>query len=95
MLTQHNTIFFAGLWDSWTNKGTGEVINSFTIITITANSLMASIHDRMPVILPEALEKAWLNGELNQKELKPLSSEQMGLHPVSATVGLWSWKGLS
>lgn len=77
---------FAGLWDSWTNKESGEVINSFTIITTTANSLMAPIHDRMPVILPQAFEKAWLNGEVSQKELKPLPAEQMALYPISVHV---------
>ena len=46
---------FAGLWEHWQGKAgehAGEVVESCTIIVTRANSLMAPIHDRMPVILP-------------------------------------------
>jgi putative SOS response-associated peptidase YedK len=42
---------FAGLWTVWTDKATGERIESATIITTRANELVAPVHDRMPVIL--------------------------------------------
>ncbi len=45
---------FAGLWDSWSNP-TGQTIESCTIITTQANELLTPIHNRMPVILPQAL----------------------------------------
>ena len=56
---------FAGLWNSWSNKSTGEVLNTYTIITTAANDLMSEIHNtkkRMPVILNPETEKDWLNG---------------------------------
>jgi putative SOS response-associated peptidase YedK len=52
---------FAGIWDEW--QGDGKVIASCAIITTTANELLASIHDRMPVILRPELEDSWLNDE--------------------------------
>jgi putative SOS response-associated peptidase YedK len=41
----------AGLWETWTDPETGEVVTSCTIITCAPNALMAELHDRMPVIL--------------------------------------------
>jgi len=52
---------FAGLWETWTRPGDGEMIYSFTIITTTANELLATLHDRMPVILNKKDEDAWLD----------------------------------
>jgi hypothetical protein len=43
---------FAGLWDRWRDPE-GAVIESCSILTTTPNSLLADMHDRMPVILPE------------------------------------------
>ena len=41
----------AGLWEHWEGAD-GQVIESCSILTTTANGLMAPIHDRMPVVLP-------------------------------------------
>jgi len=41
---------FAGLWDQWRSPD-GEIIESCTILTTTPNSLIAGLHDRMPVIV--------------------------------------------
>ncbi len=58
---------FAGLWESWTD-GEEKEIRSFTIITVTPNTLMATIHDRMPaIILPEDRER-WLSPDLSTEE---------------------------
>ncbi len=49
----------AGLWEHW-EKPDG-VLDTFTIITTTANAYIARIHDRMPVILqPEQFDR-WLD----------------------------------
>src|SRR5262245_48038539 len=50
---------FAGLWETW-RAPDGSVIKSFTIITTRPNALVATIHDRMPVILPSDCWPAWL-----------------------------------
>jgi putative SOS response-associated peptidase YedK len=54
---------FAGLWDRWTDKASGEVIRSFTIITTTPNDVCAPVHDRMPVIVEPQNYGKWLGGE--------------------------------
>lgn len=57
---------FAGLWSEWTDRVTGEVIGTYTIMTTEANSLMAEIHNtkkRMPIILTPENEKLWLQGD--------------------------------
>jgi len=41
----------AGIWDQWASLD-GKIIESCTIITTTPNSLVADLHDRMPVIVP-------------------------------------------
>ncbi len=61
-----NQLFsFGGLWSEWVSKQTGEIIHSYTIVTIPANSFMAEIHNskkRMPLILTENNEKQWFEG---------------------------------
>lgn len=79
---------FAGIWDQW--QGDGRLLISCAIITTTPNELLASIHDRMPVILAPASQHAWLNNEATSAELRalllPLPAEQMKAHPVSSEV---------
>lgn len=77
-------IALAGLYDNWTNPATGEIINTFTIITTQANPLMEKIHNtkkRMPVILSEPDENKWLDGKLPLPEtlslLKPFDESRM------------------
>ena len=74
----------AGLYDNWLNRNTGEVLNTFTIITTPANPMMEIIHNtkkRMPAILPPAVEKEWLNLESDGSRisafLKPYDENQM------------------
>ena len=60
------------------------------IITTAANSLIASIHHRMPLIIPEELYPLWLDpgtptAEL-QKMLLPYPAEKMDVYPVSKLV---------
>jgi putative SOS response-associated peptidase YedK len=49
----------AGLWDRWTGAD-GEAIESFAVLTCKPTSLVAGLHDRMPVILPAGAWEAWL-----------------------------------
>lgn len=57
---------FAGLYSKWIDKSTGEIRNTYTMITTEANPLMAKIHNtkkRMPIILKPEDEVKWLNRE--------------------------------
>jgi putative SOS response-associated peptidase YedK len=51
---------FAGLWESWKDPKMDEWLRTFTILTTTPNELVASLHDRMPVILSPASYDRWL-----------------------------------
>ena len=44
---------FAGVWEHWLGAD-GSEMESMAIITTDANATMATIHDRMPAILPDA-----------------------------------------
>src|SRR6185295_18578124 len=83
---------FAGLWDEWRAKGGGETLRSTTIITCAPNSLLAPIHDRMPVILGEEDWAKWLGEEAANENmllslLRPFAAERMTLWPVGKAVG--------
>ena len=87
-LPQHPVFSMAGIWETWKNQE-GELIKSFSIITITPNELMAEIHDRMPVILSKEDEKIWLesNDPGRLKELiKPFPAKQMDAYRISTLV---------
>src|ERR671915_859096 len=73
---------FAGLYDIWRDPKTGKEIQSYTIITTQPNSLVGTVHDRMPAILQKEDEEAWLNPDLTEPEhllplLKPYPAEDM------------------
>ena len=80
----------AGLYDRWKNPE-GEWISSCTIITTSANELMAPIHDRMPVILSEEAEAAWINLEIDDAEtlqsfIRPFPAASLEAYEVSSMV---------
>jgi putative SOS response-associated peptidase YedK len=79
---------FAGLWASWRDPQAGTWLDSCTIITTTANGLVAPVHDRMPVILPRSAEAAWLDPELDPAAvdslLVPYAAEEM--HAAEASM---------
>jgi putative SOS response-associated peptidase YedK len=63
----------AGLYDTWTDKKTGREIVSYTIITTAPNELVGRYHQRMPVILQQDDEAAWLNPDTTDPgQLLPL-----------------------
>jgi putative SOS response-associated peptidase YedK len=75
---------FAGLFDEWEKEG--KQVISCTIITTNANPLLAKVHDRMPVILDEKQEKAWLSetsADNLKGMLKPYPSDQMASVQIS------------
>jgi len=80
----------AGLWDHWESPD-GSSVNTCTIITTTANELMESIHDRMPVILHSRDYAKWLDPspqtpESLQPLLKPFPADEMSAYAVSTLV---------
>ncbi|MBI4789671.1 MAG: SOS response-associated peptidase [Chloroflexi bacterium] len=81
---------FAGLYDTWKSPD-GESLTSCTIITTSANELMRSIHERMPVILPKKAHKLWLdpaNQDLDELValLQPYPADKLIAYPVAPLV---------
>jgi len=82
---------FAGLYDSWRDPDKGEIIQSCSIITTSANPLMEKIHNtkkRMPVILTPGNEKDWISGDISlpkaRQLLLPLDESQLHACTVSS-----------
>ncbi len=73
-------LVFAGLWDR--AETDGAPLTSFTIITTAANDQMAAIHDRMPVILNEETQEAWMGREAAEALLRPWDAE-LRIDPVA------------
>ena len=91
LLRDEQPFAFAGLWDEWLDRATGEMHPTFTIITTEPNVLMASIHNRMPVILPtRSAEQAWLDDGLglaaHQQLLVPYDAAAMREYVISKRV---------
>jgi len=81
---------FAGLWDRWESSDK-DVIETCTILTTAANTVLAPIHGRMPVILPQAEYARWLDPALKDPDslsplLVPFPPEGMLAIPVSPRV---------
>lgn len=61
---------FAGLYSQWIDTITGEIKNTYTIVTTKANPLMAEIHNikkRMPIILKQEDEVKWFKTSTNTR----------------------------
>ena len=52
----------AGLWENWSDKESGESLQTTTFITTAANDFMQPLHHRMPVILQPDTANEWLSG---------------------------------
>ena len=89
-LSNGDPLAFAGLWDRWHDRGTGSVTESCALITIEANSVVAPIHHRMPVMLTSSSFSAWLERRTKpdrlHKLLRPIDAEQIRATPVSTLV---------
>ncbi|MBC7855638.1 MAG: SOS response-associated peptidase [Pirellulaceae bacterium] len=69
---------FAGLWEAWRGpEGNDPPLETCTIITTAARGIAATLHERMPVIIPSRQYDVWLD----PKELDPSQAEAL-LHPL-------------
>jgi len=93
LLDSEKPFAFAGIWESWKdpNDPNAHAVESCSIITTHANTLIQPIHDRMPVILPRELESDWLDldntdtGFLREIMI-PFDPGLMKCYPVSQAV---------
>jgi len=79
----------AGLWDLWISPE-GEPIRTYTVITTASPPEIASIHHRMPVILPASQLKDWLDirriPPAEALHLLQRPTEKLDVYPVSTLV---------
>lgn len=83
-------MLFAGVFDEAKAVG-GDSIESFSIITTSANDAMLNLHDRMPVILDDDDLEAWLDRGLTEFEplehlLRPAADNAIEIRAVSTDV---------
>ena len=81
---------FAGLWSSWRPAEDAERIRTFTILTTRPNEMVASLHDRMPVILEPESFASWLDADAGADALvdllDPAADGVLEMYPVSRRV---------
>jgi putative SOS response-associated peptidase YedK len=81
---------FAGLWETWTGLN-GEELETAAIVTTTANTTLAPVHDRMPVVVPPDAFDLWLNcAEVDAQTaaalIVPAPDDLLEAYPVSSAV---------
>lgn len=78
---------FAGLWDVFEAESK---LVTCTVVTITPNSVVEPVHNRMPVILKPQDYTSWLSHDTSVAELlgmlKPYSAEEMEGYVVGSAV---------
>jgi putative SOS response-associated peptidase YedK len=81
---------FAGIWDEWVDKSSGEVVHSFAIITTTPTALLQKLpHHRSPVILQRNEEARWMNPDADLMDITSLLSPYRGYmnaYPISTEI---------
>jgi putative SOS response-associated peptidase YedK len=92
-LNEKDVFGFAGLYEEWLDKQTGELLETCTIITTEANEKLKPVHDRMPVILHSKDYDEWLDKDTKDTErlqnlLKPYAAKKVFSHPVSKSVNV-------
>lgn len=72
-------LILGGLWNEWVDEESGELWNTFTIVTTSGNSMLSKIHNnpklkgpRMPVLLHESWADQWLQPEMEHTDIKLL-----------------------
>ena len=85
---------FAGIWER--REAEDELLETVAILTTSPNAIMASIHDRMPVILDLEARSRWLDhrnpadGGPSEIELRsyftPVADDLVHVHRVSSRV---------
>ena len=80
----------AGLWTGWREPHTGAVRRTFSIVTTTPNEAIATLHDRMPVVLERETWDRWLDPRrADPSELMGLlapSEADLEIYPVGRDV---------
>lgn len=91
---RHHQVFtLGGYYHSWTDKESGEIFDTYSVITTPANELMSEIHNnkkRMPLIIGASNHDVWLDAEAPPEVIyslmKPYDEDQLDAHEVSKSI---------
>lgn len=74
----------AGLWEHWMGAD-GSELETATLMTIAPNAELATIHDRMPVIIAPEDYETWLTGEVDEavKLVRPAPDGSFVMEPTT------------
>jgi putative SOS response-associated peptidase YedK len=78
LVTDQKLFSFAGLWEEFEDED-GTALHTFTLITTSANELVFSATERMPVIFNKEQEEIWLSAKTPERELL----QALGSYPAS------------
>ena len=91
---QQPVMSLAGLFDRWTSPDGTSTVYSFSVITTSANTMMAEIHNtrkRMPVIINRSDEEEWLYQGTGTEKLRELMKSYpdgiLEAHTISPMIG--------
>ena len=65
----------ACIYEHWVDKSSGELRNTFSIVTVPADPLLEKIHNnkkRMPLVLTKAQESSWIDPAASKTDLKAI-----------------------
>ena len=71
--------YMAGIWTPWTDRTTGESMDTFAIVTTAAVGAMVEIHNkkkRQPTILDEDLAYRWIMEDLSDDDILSIAHTQ-------------------
>lgn len=85
-LADEAPLTLAGLWEVWRDPVSGEAVRSCTVLTTDANSVLRTIHTRMPVVLEPNQFDAWIDRG-GADLLGPCRDDLLAYHAVSKDVG--------
>lgn len=86
-----NLLAFAGIWTTWHDPAAGgRPVVSCAILTTAAIDTVADVHNRMPVMLPQAAWNQWLSQQTGPPHLRELAATtaapRLHAYPVSTRV---------
>lgn len=89
VVTDQELFSMAGFWEEFEDES-GHPVCTFKLITIPANGIVASVHDRMPVVFKPHDESIWMNRDSSELQLldvlKGYPSAEMNFYPVTPRI---------
>ncbi len=76
----YETFWLGGIWSKWTSPD-GTEIESCCVLTTEPNNLIISLHNRMPVVVPNGYEEEWTKQVKDSDELRCLLPVMTGWSP--------------